>query len=84
MQKHSISTKLGLRFTIAVLASSTILAAFCLSEAANAAPRRYYAAPEWNHREPFEFGDGDYGPYRERMLPNGTLTGPIADSANGG
>jgi hypothetical protein len=79
MKQSSTITKLHLRFSVAAVVLCAALTFVSLSEMANAAPRQsqgYYGiVPGWVNQ---------HGPYRNHLLPNGTLTGPIAVDANGG
>jgi hypothetical protein len=79
MKQSSTITKLRLRFSVAAVILGAVLTFVSLSETANAAPRQsqgyYEITPGWVNQN---------GPYRNHLLPNGTLTGPIAVDANGG
>jgi hypothetical protein len=78
--KHApTKPKLRLGISITALAFGAALTFVSLSEMANAAPRQsqgyYRITPGWVNQD---------GPYRNHLLPNGALTGPIAVDANGG
>jgi hypothetical protein len=81
MKQNRTITQISLRFALTTLVAFTSI---CLSDTANAAPRqsqRYYGVtPGWVD----QLGGGWGGPYHQDLLPNGTLTGPLAPSANGG
>ncbi len=61
-------SKLWLRLAATALVGTIALAPVGFSAAADAASRSYL----------------QQGPYHEDVLPNGTVTGPIAPDANGG
>jgi hypothetical protein len=44
----------------------------------------YRIAPDLRNHVPYEVGNTDYGLYRQFILPDGTVTGPIGPDANGG
>jgi hypothetical protein len=79
MKHASTVTKLYLRFAATGVVCGAALTFVSASEMANAAPRQsqgyYEITPDWVNQ---------HGPYRNHLLPNGTLTGPIAVDANGG
>jgi hypothetical protein len=79
MTQISTRTKLRLGISVTALAFGAAFTFVSLSEMANAAPRqsqRYYGiVPGWVNQD---------GPYRNHLLWNGALTGPIAVDANGG
>jgi hypothetical protein len=78
MKQRSKVTKLGL----AALLGSTALIAIGISETANAAPRHSYR--QYSTDRPVPYWTGERGPYHRDILPDGTVTGPIAPDANGG
>jgi len=88
MQLNSKTTKKQLMLTASLLACFTSLATAYLSQSANAAPRRslvyYRILPGLRNHVPYEVGNTDYGLYRQFILPDGTVTGPIGPDANGG
>jgi hypothetical protein len=79
MSQISTRTKLKLGIAITALAFGAAFTFVNLSGMANAAPRQsqgyYEITPGWVNQD---------GPYRNHLLWNGTLTGPIAVDANGG
>ena len=81
MKQRSTKAKV----TIAALVGFAALATAGLSQTANAAmrhnERQYAAASTWAYRQ---FRASEESPYPERVTANGTLTGPIPHSANGG
>jgi hypothetical protein len=88
MKVNSKTTKQGLALTAALLAGCASLATPYLTQTANAAPRRavvyYRIVPDWRNHAPHELTNSDYGLYRQFVLPDGTVTGPIGPEANGG
>jgi hypothetical protein len=88
MQLDPKTTKKRLMLTAALLTCGTFLAAAYLSQAANAAPRRsvvyYRIVPDSRNHPPHEVSNTEYGLYRQFLLPDGTVTGPISPDANGG
>jgi hypothetical protein len=88
MKANSKTAKQGLVIAVTLVVGFTSLAAAYLPQSANAARRRtvvyYRAVPYWRNHVPYEVGYTDYGIYRQFVLPDGTLTGPIAPEANGG
>jgi hypothetical protein len=72
MEQPTVMSRSKRKLVQAALLGSIAFASVSLSQGANAAPRSY--------GNPYV----QQGPYHEDILPNGTLTGPIAPDANGG
>jgi hypothetical protein len=86
MKPNPKTVKKGLILAAALLTGFSSLATSYLSQAAYAAPKRslvYYRVAPWRNHVPHEAGYSDYG-IRQFVLPDGTVTGPIAPDANGG
>jgi hypothetical protein len=82
MEDRSKKAKLGL----AALAVGAALSSFGLSQTANAAATHHHRwqqgnAPTWSDRQ---LAASQEGPFPEHRTADGTLTGPIDRSSNGG
>jgi hypothetical protein len=88
MQLNPKTTKQRLILTSALLACGAYFSTAYLSQAANVAPRQslvyYRIVPDLRNHAPHDVGNTDYGLYRQFILPDGTVTGPISPDANGG
>jgi hypothetical protein len=81
MKENLTKSKLGLGIALAAL---VIFTEFAASQTSHASPRLnritsdlpYYGG----HNQP----GPSYGPYRNLLLPDGTVTGPIGPDVNGG
>jgi hypothetical protein len=81
MKKNSITHKLGLGIGIGALAICTEIA---VSQTSHALPRLNRTRPELPYYHgPHQLGPG-YGLYRNLVLPDGTVSGPIGPDVNGG
>jgi hypothetical protein len=86
MTNDSTITKLWLAVALAILFTSSAIAAQKKQNTLYKRPATYYrAAPvPALYREPFGYSISQGGIYHNDVLPDGTLTGPIAPHANGG
>jgi hypothetical protein len=74
-------TKLGLTIVAAVLVNGT---EFATSQATHALPKLNRITPELPYYRGSDQLSPGYGPYRNLVLPDGTVTGPIGPDVNGG
>jgi hypothetical protein len=86
MNKNSTITKLVLGIAISILVVGQAFAAKRKSNSSfNRSMINYRAAPvQTYYRVPFGYSISQGGIYHNDVLPDGTVTGPIAPHANGG
>jgi hypothetical protein len=76
------SSKIGMGVTLAVLASVSVLAYGQSADAAvRHSDRQHSAASAWTYQQ---FRDSEDSPYPDGITSDGSVTGPIPHSANGG
>jgi hypothetical protein len=81
MKNNSTTHKLGLGIVLAALA---ICPEFAVSQTSHASSRPNRITPELpDYRGLNQLGPS-YGPYRNLVLPDGTVTGPVGPDVNGG
>ena len=86
MTNNSTITKLWLGGAVTIILISSAIAAQKKSNTLSKRPMTYYRAapvPAY-YREPSGFSISQGGIYHNDVLPDGTITGPIAPHANGG
>jgi hypothetical protein len=86
MSKKPAIAKIVLGIIAAVLVSSEAPAVRRKAHSLHKRPLTYYRAiPVQRYRwVPFGYSISQGGPYHKDVLPDGTITGPIAPEANGG